>query len=322
MRIIDEATLRARIGETLALEAVERAFRALAEGRVMQPPPMGLEVAPVDGEVHVKGAYLTGAPVFAVKVASGFYRNARRGLPTGSGLVLVFDADTGFPLALFQDNGYLTDLRTAAAGALATKLLTPVSLGTVAIVGSGVQARFQARAIAGVRTWRRLVVWGRDRRRAEQCCADLTAALQQPVEAATTVEAAVRGADLVVTVTPSCEPIVEADWLAPGSTVVAVGSDGPDKQELETAVLARADKVVADRMAQCVELGEIHHAVAAGVITREQLHGELGQVVTGEVSGREANERIVCDLTGVGAQDAAIAETAWRATGDGASGSA
>jgi ornithine cyclodeaminase len=283
---------------------------------------MALDVEPVGGEVHVKGAYLHGAPIFAVKVASGFYANAKRGLPSGSGLVLVFDAATGFPLALLQDNGHLTDLRTAAAGALAAKLLAPESLGTVAILGSGVQARYQVRALAGVREWDRLVVWGRTPARAERCCGDLAAELECSIEPAATAEAAVRGADLVVTVTPSREPIVKADWVAPGATIIAVGSDGPAKQELETAVLAQADKVIADRLAQCVELGEIHHALEAGALTREQIHGELGQVVTGEVTGREGRERIVCDLTGVGAQDAAIAEAAWRAARDGAPGPA
>ncbi len=322
IQIVDEATLRDGVDGAAALAAVERAFRALAEGRVTQPPPMGLEVEPVGGEVHVKGAYLRGAPIFAVKVASGFYANAKRGLPSGSGLVLVFDAVTGFPLALLQDNGYLTDLRTAAAGALAAKLLAPESVGTVAILGSGVQARYQARALAGVRAWERLVVWGRTRARAERCAAELAVELARPVESAPTAEAAVRGADLVVTVTPSREPIVKADWVTSGATIIAVGSDGPAKQELETAVLAQADKVIADRLAQCAELGEIHHAMEAGVLTRDQIHGELGQVVTGEVPGREASERIVCDLTGVGAQDAAIAEAAWRAACDGAPGPA
>tara|TARA_Y100001949_G_scaffold167214_1_gene164701 strand:+ start:4916 stop:5905 length:990 start_codon:yes stop_codon:yes gene_type:complete len=314
MQIIDEATLRDRVGPSVALDAVESAFRALGEDRVMQPPPMGLEVAPVGGEVHVKGAYLSGAPVFAVKIASGFYANVKRGLPSGSGLMLVFDATTGFPLALLQDNGYLTDLRTAAAGALAARLLTFEPLGKVAIIGSGLQARYQSQAIAAVRSWQQLVVWGRHEERAARCAEELAAELDRPVVTAVSAEAAVRDADLVVTVTPSRQPIVQDDWLGDGATLIAVGSDGPEKQELAPSVLQGADKVVADRIAQCIQLGEIHHAIAAGVLTRDRIHGELGQIVTGAVTGREGRERIVCDLTGVGAQDAAIAEAAWRKT--------
>ena len=313
MQIIEETTLKDRIGEAEALDAVEVAFTALAEGRVTQPPPMGLDIERVGGEVHVKGAYLTGSPVFAIKVASGFYRNAERDLPSGSGLLIVFDATTGFPLALLQDNAYLTDLRTAAAGALAVRLLAPASLGKVAILGSGVQARYQARAIARVRRWEQTVIWSRTRNRAEQCCRELADTLDLPCDPAETPEDAVRDASLIITVTPSRTPLVRAEWLAPGATVVAVGSDGPDKQELAPEVLARADKVVADRLSQCLELGEIHHAVGSGCLRVDEIHAELGQVLTGAASGREGDELIVCDLTGVGAQDAAIAEAAWVA---------
>lgn len=315
MRVIDEATLRNRIGETEALESVERAFRALAEKRVMQPPPMGLDVEPVCGEVHVKGACLAGSPVFAIKVASGFYGNTARGLPSGSGVVLVFDSNTGFPLALLQDNGYLTDLRTAAAGALAVRLLASHTIGKMAIIGAGLQARFQSRAIARVCQWEQAVVWARRRDRAERCCRELTDALGRSFEAAESPEAAVRDAQLVVTVTPSRTPLVERTWLTPGATVVAVGSDGPDKRELAPDVLGHADKVVADRLSQCLELGEIHHAVAAGILRAEDVHAELGEILIGGKSGRDANEAIVCDLTGVGAQDAAMAEVVWEALG-------
>ena len=315
MQVIDEATLRDRIAEAEALESAERAFRALAEKRVMQPPPMGLDVEPVGGEVHVKGAYLAGSPVLAVKIASGFYHNPERGLPSGSGLALVFDSNTGFPLALLQDNGYLTDLRTAAAGALAVRLLAPQTIDKMAIIGAGLQARFQSRAIARVCRWERAVVWARRRDRAEQCCRELTDALGRPFEAAESPEAAVRDAQLVVTVTPSRTPLVEATWLNRGATVVAVGSDGPDKRELAPDVLGHADKVVADRLSQCLELGEIHHAVTAGTLRAEHVHAELGEILIGAKSGRDADESIVCDLTGVGAQDAAIAEVAWETVG-------
>jgi ornithine cyclodeaminase len=312
MQVIDETTIKSRTGEAEALEAVDRAFRALAEGRVMQPPPMSLDVQPAGGEVHVKGACLAGSPVFAIKVASGFYGNQACDLPTGSGLVLVFDATTGFPLGVLQDNGYLTDLRTAAAGALAARLLTKENIRKVAFIGSGVQTRFQSRAIARVRQWTEAAVWSRNSINAQRCCEELTNELERLFVPAASVEEAVKDAQLVVTVTPSRTPLVESAWLAPGVTILAVGSDGPDKQELTPSVLGEADKVVADRLKQCLELGEIHHAVGAGVLRAEQVYAELGEILIGEKPGREGNERIVCDLTGVGAQDAAIAEIAWE----------
>jgi len=314
--VVEEDTLRSLVREPDALEAVRLAFRALAEDRVEQPPPMGLEVPSARGEVHVKGAHLRGEPVFAVKVASGFYDNAEKGLPTGSGLVLVFDAATGFPLALLRDNGYLTELRTGAAGALAVDLLAPERLERVAVVGAGVQARYQLRAIAGVRDWAGTVVWSRRLDHAEACCEELEPVLGTPCRAAATVQDAVEGAGLVVTVTPSREPLVQAAWLAPGVTIVAVGSDGPEKQELAASVLADA-RVVADRRSQCLELGEIHHAVNAGMVQRDAID-ELGEVVVGAKPGRRGDERIVCDLTGIGAQDAAVAGAAWSALETGA----
>jgi ornithine cyclodeaminase len=312
MRVVEASVLRELVREPEALASAEKAFRALAEGRVVQPPPVGLDIEAARGEVHVKGAYLEGAPIFAIKVASGFYKNPERGLPTGSGLVLVFDAATGFPLAVLKDDAYLTDLRTAAAGALATRLLAPPSLEKLAVLGSGVQARFQARAIARVRPLKRVSAWSPHRNHLESYCREMGDELGVAFEPASGPESAVRGADLLVTATPSRNPLVEAEWLEPHATVIAVGSDGPDKQELHADVLARADKVVADRLAQCVRLGEIHHAVEAGLMKPEAVYAELGEIVTGAKAGREGKELIVCDLTGVGAQDAAIAEVAWE----------
>lgn len=312
MRVIDEATLRSAVDEADGLVAAETAFRALARGRAIQPEPLGMEIPSVEGEVHLKGAYLEGEPIFAFKAATGFYRNPERGLPTGSGLVLVFDARTGFPLALLEDDAYLTDLRTGAAGALAARHLAVEDPDVVALVGAGTQARFQARALAGVRSWRETRVWAPDAEGRDRYRRRMQPELESEIRAAESVEEAVRGAALVVTVTPSREPLIRAGWLRADATVIAVGSDGPGKQELEPAVLERADKVVVDSVEQCSRLGELQHAVAAGVMGPEDVHAELGEIVVGDASGREADEMVVCDLTGVGAQDAAIAGVAWE----------
>jgi ornithine cyclodeaminase len=313
---VGEETLRRLVREAEALASAETAFRALAEGRVVQPFPMGMELSEAQGEVHVKGAYLRGEPVFAIKVASGFYGNAARGLPTGSGLVLVFDAETGTPLALLRDNGYLTELRTGAAGALAVDLLAPRRRLAVGVVGAGSQARYQLRAMARVRRLKEVVVWSPVAEELPRYRQEMEPELGVPVHLAVSVEEAVFEADLVVTVTPSRSPLVQVDWLTPGATVVAVGADGPGKQELAVEVLARADKVVVDSREQCMRLGETHHAVAAGVLSLEGIHGELGEVLVGKVPAREECELVVCDLTGLGAQDTAVALAAWRALGE------
>jgi ornithine cyclodeaminase len=318
MKVLEEAQLREMVGEDEALSAVETAFKALAEGRVVQPPPLGLDIEEARGEVHVKGAYLQGEPVFAIKFASGFYRNPERGLPVGAGLVLVFDSSTGFPLALFRDNAYLTEIRTGGAGALATRLLAPERPLTAAVVGAGAQARYQLRAISRVREIRELRAWSPVPEEVTAYVEEMGSTLGVPVSGAGGPRELVEGADLVVTVTPSREPLLELDWLARGATVVAVGSDGPEKQELAPAILGAPTKVVVDSRAQCLSLGETHHAVSAGILASEDIHAELGEVLIGERSGREGDELIVCDLTGVGAQDAAMAGVVWDRLGGGA----
>ena len=312
MQLIDEQTIRAAVTTDDALAAARRAFRALAEDEVELPDPVGLRVREADGEVHIKSAYLTGSPIFAVKIASGFYRNTERGLPTGSGMVVVFDAGTGLPLAVLNDGGYLTELRTAAAGALAADLLAANRLEVVGVLGTGTQARYQVRALASVRDWKRTVAWSRNAEHVRAYCGQMERELGIPFTAAAGPRAAVDDATLIITVTPSRIPILEAAWLRPDATVIAVGSDGPDKRELPTEALMRAEKIVVDRLSQCVVLGELHHAVAEGALDPSAVHGELGDVVVGRVPGREGDELIICDLTGVGAQDAAIAEIAWN----------
>jgi len=317
LRVFHEEEIRRRVGPTAALRSAERAFTALAEGGVVQPPPLALELPEVRGETHVKGAWLRGAPIFAIKAATGFYGNAECGLPTGSGLLLVFDAATGFPLGLLADNGYLTELRTAAAGALAARLLAVPRPERVAVIGTGVQARFQLRALAEVRQWRETTAWSPRPAHVEAYCAELAGVGGAGCVAAPDVETAVRDADLVITVTPARSPLVQAGWLAADATVVAVGSDGPEKQELAPAVLGAAARVVADLPAQAARLGEVHHAVEAGVLALDAVEA-LGDIVLGRRPARERGGIIICDLTGLGVQDAALAEVAWAALTEGA----
>jgi ornithine cyclodeaminase len=315
LRIVGEEELRAAVPAEAAIAAVEAAFAALARGEARLPPPMGLDIPEAPGEVHVKAGHLAGSPFYAVKIATGFYRNADRGLPTGSGLVFVGDAATGFPAALLLDNGWLTDLRTGAAGAVAAKHLAGAELARVGVLGAGIQARFQLRCLAALRAIGDVAIWSRSPGRAAACAAEMAAELGVPVRAVATAEEAVRGRSLVYTVTPSRAPLVRPEWVEAGALVVAVGSDGPEKRELEVGVLAAVDRVVADHLGQCLRLGEIHHAVDAGVLRPGDVV-ELGDVVLGRVPGRRhASDRIVCDLTGVGVQDAAIAAVAMAALG-------
>lgn len=309
--ILDEAALRAAVTPALAVEVIRNAFRADGEGRTHVPPVINLDIPDAHGEFHIKTAHIDGVRHIAVKVASGFYDNPSRGLPSGSGMMALFDASTGMPAALLLDNGFLTDVRTGAAGAVAADVLARHTLDTVGVIGSGLQARHQVRCLRVVREFRRIVAWSPTRERLEEYCREV-ARDGFDVEAADSPEAACRSADVIITTTPSRKPIVRASWLRPGVHVTAVGSDAPGKQELEADCLDVADLVVVDRLAQCSAFGELRHALDAALVTRHDVHAELGAIVAGRTAGRTDDSQItIADLTGVGFQDTAIASAAF-----------
>jgi ornithine cyclodeaminase/alanine dehydrogenase-like protein (mu-crystallin family) len=308
--IIEESALRAAVTPERAVAVMRDAFRADGEGRTRVPAVINLDIPAARGEFHVKTAYIEGVPHVAVKVASGFFDNPAKGLPSGSGLMALFDATTGLPTALLLDNGFLTDIRTAAAGALAADLLARQFIQTVGVVGSGVQARQQVRCLATVRRFHQIVAWSPNRANLERYCSDMSAEGFEAV-AAGSAEDVCRSADVLITATPSRKAFVSAEWLKDGVHVTALGSDSPGKQELAVECLDSADLVVVDRFAQCAAFGELKHALDAGLLTRNDVHGELGAVVAGRKPGRTTDREItIADLTGVGFQDTAIASAA------------
>ncbi|HEY7055108.1 MAG TPA: hypothetical protein VH458_01220 [Vicinamibacterales bacterium] len=310
--IVEEGALRAAITPEVAVDAMREAFRADGEGRTIVPAVINLELPAARGEFHIKTAVIEGVPHVAVKVASGFYDNPAKGLPSGSGLMVVFDAATGMPAALLLDNGFLTDVRTGAAGAVAADLLAPSSIDVVGVIGSGVQARHQVRCLSVVRSFKRVIAWSPNRTNLEVYCTDLRTSGYDAVPAPD-AEAVCRSADLLITTTPARQPLVDAAWLHPGQHVTAVGSDSPGKQELTPACLDCADLVVVDRLRQCAAFGELKHAIDAGVMTLNDVHGELGRIAAGRLPGRTAASQLtIADLTGVGFQDTAIASKALR----------
>jgi ectoine utilization protein EutC len=312
--ILTESEIRQCValdGEAIA--AVEEAFVALAAGRAVTPPIMRIDIAAHHGEVDVKSAYVEGLDSFAIKVASGFFDNPKRGLPSGSGLMLVWSATIGFPQAALFDNGYLTHVRTGAAGAIAAKYLARQRIETVGVIGSGAQARYQLLALREVRAFSRVLAYSPNPDHLNRYTVEMSEALGLPVEAAAGPEAVVRGCDLLVTTTPSAEPIVRAEWLHPGLHITAMGSDSEHKQELEPGVLAAADRRVCDLKSQCFRLGEHHHALEAGLLSPDSAVDELGEIAAGRKPGRVSDSEItVCDLTGVGIQDTAIALLAYQ----------
>ena len=309
MRSYFDSEIRNSISLKEAIPAIEESLAAYSSGRAILPGVINLDLSEFEGEVHVKAAYLLGDDYYVIKVASGFYKNPLHGLPAGDGLMLVYKARTGELAAILFDRGYLTDLRTAAAGAVAAKYLARADLRHVAVIGSGVQARLQLLALAEVRAFSEVSVWSRQPENVEQYVNDMTEVFPEvKFHPFPSPEEAVREADLIITATASRQPLVKAEWLKPGVQITAMGSDGPEKQELYPEVLARADFVFCDSIDQCRRLGEVHHALQAGVISEDKISGEIGELVLGRKVGRRSAEDItVADLTGLGVQDAAIA---------------
>ena len=307
IRLLNETETRGLISPTQAIASCRDAFAKLARGEVELPDVLTIEVKAQHGEVHAKGGYLHGAPRFSIKVATGFYNNPSRGLPTTSGGVWVFSAVTGQLELMILDNGYLTELRTGAAGAVAADLLAPKTIGTAGVVGAGVQARYQLEAMLQVRNPGRILVAARKPAQAEAYAREMSERLGRAIEVAPSIEALVRQSNLIITATPADCPIVMAEWVQPGTHITAMGSDIPHKRELEAALLGRA-KVVVDRLSQCLTQGELHHAVDAGVLRATDVHAELGEIAAGLKPGRTSDTEItIADLTGVGVLDAAVA---------------
>ena len=259
------------------------------------------------GEIHAKGAYLEHASTWCLKAASAFYDNPQRGLPIATGVSLALSAETGFLRAVLLDNGYLTDLRTGAAGALAADLLAPRSVRRVLVVGSGVQARYQLEALLGVRQPEGVTVYSRTREHAARYAQEMTATHKLPVNVADSLADAVVSADVIVMTTPSRTPLVRAAWLKPGTHITAMGSDLPGKQELEVAVLRRADVLVVDDVGQAETQGELQHAHDGTIDSSKVV--TLGELAAGDRPGRTGPSDVtVADLTGVGIQDTAVAD--------------
>lgn len=312
--ILTEVDLRSCVFmDNDSLAEVAEGFSKLAQGGVMLPPILRIEVPENHGEVDVKTAHIEGQDSFAIKIASGFHDNQSLGLPTGSGMMILISAQTGRPLAVLLDNGYLTDLRTGLAGAIAARHLAREKIENVGVIGSGMQARYQVRSLRLVREFRRLFVFGIDSDGVDNYSSEMASELGIEVIKASNPEVVVRESEVVITSTPSQKPYLQSGWLHPGLHITAMGSDAEHKQELFSDVFDHVDLVVCDRKTQALRLGELHHAHAAGSLPPEDEIIELGELTAGMKPGRVNNDDItVCDLTGVGIQDTQIARFAYR----------
>lgn len=310
IRVLTETDLRAAVGMGHdELSAIEAVYPLISSGVGSMPPIMRIDVPDNNGEIDIKAAYLPGYDGIAVKVSAGFFDNPNKGLPSLGGLMMVFDSETGAPRSALFDNGYLTDLRTALAGAVAAKHLAREDSTVAAVFGAGVQAGLQMEALALVRPIEQVLIWARRPEQAEGLAKSLSATLGIEVRSLDSAEEAAAASDILVTATPSTEPLLTKEMLHPGLHVTTVGSDAESKQEISAGVVRAADRFVCDSIAQSSRLGELRAALESGFDAASAI--ELGTVIDGSETGRaSAEDMTVCDLTGTGAQDTAIASLA------------
>ncbi|MEU8102130.1 hypothetical protein AB0C18_00210 [Nonomuraea muscovyensis] len=300
--VLDTAAIKQAATSRLVLDTVRDALIAHAEGRTSVPPPLHMEFPEADGDCHVKAGWITGSTDFTVKIATGFYGNPGLGLPSNHGLVCVVSARTGQVRALLDDRGLLTAWRTAAAGALITDAMARPGAVTLAVFGTGEQARLQTSWLAKLRPVGTVLVHGRNPHRANALCDELDARGLRARPASAQEAAA---ADMIITATPATVPVLDAAQVREGAHVTGIGTDMPHKNELPPALFHRAQLIATDDHAQCLDHGDFGHAVRAGAAAQD---GDIAAGLLLKAPLDRLDTAItVADLTGVGALDAALA---------------
>ena len=294
------------------IKAIETGFASYSQGKAVVPPVGELLMDDPPGEVHIKYGYLKADDYYVIKIASGFYDNPKLNLASSNGLMLLFSQKTGQLKSILLDEGYLTDIRTAVAGAIAAKYLAPKVVTRIGIVGTGIQARLQLQHLLPITNCRTILVWGRSQENLDNYRTDMES-FGLSIETTLNVDDVASRCNLIVTTTPSTKALLKKEALSnSGVHITAVGADTAHKQELDPAILKHADLIVADSIAQCMQRGEIFHALEAGAIKEDQLV-ELGQVILGERSGRTSDDQLtIADLTGVAVQDIQIAKAVYE----------
>lgn len=315
IKILTEAELRNQISlDHQSIDCIEQAFLALATKSVVMPPIMRLDVIDNNGEIDVKTAYIPGLDSLAIKISPGFFDNPKIGLPSVNDLMVLFSTRTGLVEALLLDNGFLTDIRTAAAGAIAAKNLSRENSHHAAIIGAGVQAALQLEALTLVRDIKSATIWARDFDKAKKAAIQIKNKLGLDIFPCQTVFKATENADIIVTSTASTKPLLTINDIKPGQHITAMGSDSEHKNELDPGIIAdQRVSYFCDQLSQTQTLGELHHAIKQGLVPGSAEFAEIGQLIAGQKSGRTSdNDITVCDLTGTGIQDTAIATLAYQ----------
>ena len=306
---------RRDVAELLRLEdciiAVEKIFRLQGEGKMPASGILGIKAAA--GGLHVKAGILPGAKSYVVaKLNTNFPGNsARFGLPTIQGVIVLLDAENGCPLAVL-DSIDVTIKRTAAASAVAAKYLARMNSSVGTICGCGQQARAQLRALHSVRPLKKVYAFDLNEHAAQNLAEELADELHLEIEPVRDLRRAIQQSDICVTCTPAREFFVHKEDVPPGTFIAAVGADDAHKQEIDPTLMASA-KVVADHLEQCCTIGDLHHAISAGMMRKENVHADLGEIVAGRKPGRTSDDEIIIfDSTGVAIEDAIAAAVVYE----------
>ncbi len=312
MKIINLNQIKEIIKSIDFIPEIEKGFVAYSQGNAVVPPVGELIFKKPPGDVHIKYGYIVNDDYYVIKIASGFYENPKLQLPSSNGLMLLFSQKTGELLTILLDEGYLTDLRTAAAGAIVAKYFAPRLVNNIGIIGTGIQAKLQLQFLKTVVPCQDVIVFGRN----DNNLLKFKAEMQNfgfKVKTTKSIDDITSNCNLIVTTTPSSSPILFADNIKKGTHITAIGADTPHKQELDENIFNIADVIVADSIPQCIERGDISHAIKNKIITPSQII-ELGNIIFGKYQGRRNDTQItIADLTGLAVQDIKIAKAVYEA---------
>lgn len=311
MKILTLIQIKKALKSIDILPAIEQGFIAYSNGKAVVPPVGELIFKNPPGDVHIKYGYLIGNDYYVIKIASGFYDNPKLNLPSTNGLMLLFNQKTGTLESILLDEAYLTNLRTAAAGAIAAKYLAPRKVTKIGIIGTGTQARMQLQFLQNVVTCNQVLVCGRDDEKLSTFKNEMEKAGFH-IQTTKNIDKVADACNLIVTTTPSESPLLFAKQIKKGTHITAVGTDTPLKQELDENIFKIADVIVADSISQCIERGDIAHAIRKKIIEKNKLI-ELGTILSGKSKGRTSEDQIsIADLTGLAVQDIQIAKAVFK----------
>lgn len=317
MQIITQAQLKKTITNVAAIAAIEQAYTDYSAGKILMPDPFVFDLPNDNGEICIKTAVSPEIQTYSIKLVSVFKSNQTKGLPTLNGTINVFDASTGQCLAIIDEQGWLTNLRTACAGAIADKYFKLRDARTLGIIGAGAQALNQCQLILDQnQQYKKVIIWNRSIDRAQTMQQELTKLFTEvDFQVIAKLENLTSVADTILTATPATEPILHAELINKPVTIIGIGADMPNKCEIAPELYKKADKVYVDSLQSNRLLGGIARGLKQKIITDNDITGEIGQVISQEVPGRKSNnELIIVKSVGIGAQDTYIGNLAYQKT--------